>query len=103
MDKENSKKQPGRPPADRRRKGMRIKGSWGGFRFEAKVYDSSVKHGVNGGRVGKLGIREGRGADAGQEIASYDRVWIKKPGTDSHRHVFENIAGELEALPPFEV
>ncbi len=82
--------------------GMYIKGTWGSFRFEAKVCNNASEQGINGGRVLKLKIWKGQDAGDGQELVSYDGTWLIKPQTDLQQYAFENLLGELEALPPFE-
>ncbi|MFV0529132.1 MAG: hypothetical protein ACK5MN_10490 [Lachnospiraceae bacterium] len=64
------------------------------YRFQAKVYDTGSKFGINKGRVSKLSVRD----DCG-EVIGYDRGWDKKPADDEHWVILWELMNRLEELP----
>lgn len=51
-----------------------VNGSYGGYDFEAKVYNQPSAHGIDGGRISKLVIKR-----YGRVIADYNRGWVVEP------------------------
>ena len=54
----------------------------GGYRYEAKVYDTGSEFGINGGRISKLEIRKDDII-----IARYDRGWDIEPKAKADKEV----------------
>ena len=54
--------------------------------FEAKVYDSPSKFGINNGRISKLFIKID-----GKEVCNYERGWDKKPSTADAKTAYKDI------------
>lgn len=46
-----------------------------GYSYEAKVYDSKSKNGINGGRVSKLSVSDKNN----KTVVNYDRGWDIEP------------------------
>lgn len=68
------------------------------FRFQAKVYDTGSKYGINKGRVSKLLVWDATvGVNAC--IISYDRGWDRKPQDDMQAGLLKSLLEYLEALP----
>ena len=47
------------------------------FTYDAKHFDEPSEHGIEGGRISKLGIRKGR-----EVVLNYDRGWVIEPETE---------------------
>lgn len=54
----------------------------GGYRYEAKVYDTGSQFGINGGRISKLDVRKDDVV-----VAAYDRGWDVEPKTKVDKDV----------------
>ena len=72
------------------------------YRFQAKVYDTGSRYGINKGRVSKLEIWGRQSGGVSRSIVRYDRGWDKKPATDEHKELLEAVLGYLEEFPPEE-
>lgn len=47
------------------------------FTYDAKHFDLPSEYGIEGGRISKLGIRQGR-----EVVLNYDRGWVIEPETE---------------------
>ena len=47
-----------------------------GIHYQVKVYDEGSQYGIEGGRISKLWLRQGK-----TTVANYDRGWDIKPQT----------------------
>ncbi len=59
-----------------------VTGSFGDYHFQAKVYDTGSKYGIDNGRVSKLCIwrtKETDGHIAKHCVVNYDRGWDVRP------------------------
>ena len=73
-----------------------------GIRFQAKVYDSPSRRGINNGRVETLAAwLQAKGSSNGL-FASFNRVWKKAPANDEQILFLGTLVNHLEALPPSE-
>ena len=83
-----------------------IEGDINGFRFQAKLYDTGSKFGVNKGRVSKLVVWDSQKNQACKGssgyIVDYDRGWSLKPATDKHRKLLRALLKYLEGFPASE-
>ena len=76
-----------------------IDGTVDDFRFQAKVYDTGSKFGIDNGRVSKLAVWN---RQTSADLINYDRGWDKKPANDEQRALFQELLSYLEGLPPEE-
>ena len=65
----------------------------GSIKFEAKVFDTPSKFGIDDGRISKLSIRSGN-----EEFVNYDRGWDIEPSTPEHRKIYEAVVSTLNDL-----
>ena len=72
-------------------------GRIGEFRFNAKVYGTPSKYGIDGGCVSKLEIKKGT-----IPAVNYDRGWEIRPESDEVREIFRAVLDYLESLPAEE-
>lgn len=77
-------------------------GTIGDCRFQAKVYDTGSKFGINKGRISKLEVWD-RTAGLAVRHISYERGWNIKPATDEYWALLWDLLECLEALPVSEV
>jgi hypothetical protein len=71
-------------------------------KYEAKVYDSGSKYGINGGRVSKMCVwREKKKAGNIQktELLNYDRGWDIQANSEDEKKMFSVVLSFLEKLP----
>jgi hypothetical protein len=73
-------------------------GKIGCYRFQAKVYDTGSKFGINKGRVSKLDVWN-EFAGVPETDFRYDRGWDKKPESDEHWELLWEMLSCLEELP----
>lgn len=59
-----------------------VKVESGIYHYQAKVYDTPSKYGINRGRISKLSVRLN-----GREVIGYDRGWYKQPSTQAENAV----------------
>ena len=52
------------------------------YHYQAKVYDTPSKYGINQGRISKQSVQLD-----GQTVINYDRGWDKKPSTEAENAV----------------
>lgn len=71
-----------------------VKGKFGMYSFEAKLFDSGSEFGINEGRVSKLEIKFG----VGRTVVNYDRGWDIEV-TKGHRAAYDAIMTLLENSP----
>lgn len=69
-----------------------VNGSYGDFRFEAKLFDVGSEFGINNGRVSKLYIQD----KERNSICEYDRGWGMEP---KNKTVYNSIMKLLEESP----
>jgi hypothetical protein len=74
-----------------------IDGYIDGLRFQAKVFDTGSKHGVDNGRVSKLTVW--RSDTPLNAVLNYDRGWDKKPENDEQEALLRELLDYLEGLP----
>ena len=84
-----------------------VLGSRGKYAIIATVYNTAWVNGINGGRVGKLGIlyQENTDIDVAPptEVVYYngwERGWERRPKTEADDKAFWDILDHLEQLPP---
>lgn len=68
------------------------------FRFQAKVYDTGSKFGINSGRVSKLVIWD----QQRHSVTNYDRGWDVRPASAEQKDILQALLKYLEALPTWE-
>jgi hypothetical protein len=73
-----------------------LEGSINGFCFQAKVFDTGSKFGINNGRVSKLMVWEHR---TSTDLFSYDRGWDAEPIDDEQKEVLQALLEHLENMP----
>ncbi|GHU52477.1 hypothetical protein FACS1894132_02200 [Clostridia bacterium] len=77
-------------------------GSYGRYKFEAKVYDVGSEYGINGGRVSKMSVwrKKKPGVYFTHEtVLNYDRSWDVKPKKSDDIKAFETVHAFLENMP----
>lgn len=52
------------------------------YHYQAKVYDTPSKYGINQGRISKLWVQS-----EGRTVIRYDRGWDKKPVTQEENAI----------------
>jgi hypothetical protein len=72
----------------------------GEYTFSSKLFDEGSVHGIDGGRVSKLTIREGTGWN--NVIVNYDRGWDVEPEDEYEREIYESVLIFLENAPKIE-
>ena len=81
-----------------------VKGTVGGYNFEAKLYDNVSKFGINNGRVSKLAIWD---EDYREEyenfdeacVVVYERGWELEPFDDDDIECYNAVMELLENSP----
>ena len=74
-----------------------IDGTIDNFRFQAKVYDTGSKFGIENGRVSKLEVWQPEAPFNDRLI--YDRGWSKKPESEQDKEILRTLLEYLESLP----
>jgi hypothetical protein len=67
-----------------------VDGNISGYSFQAKVYDTGSRFGIDGGRISKLAVWD-EGPGGSGEIISYDRGWDKEPTAEEHISILQAI------------
>lgn len=80
-----------------------VEGTVAEFRFQSKLFDEGSSHGINNGRVSKLGIwnekiSQEKGDFFAGCIVNYDRGWDIKP-TNENKIYFDVVMELLENSP----
>jgi hypothetical protein len=80
-----------------------VSGTVGGFRFEAKLNDTTTSYGINGGRVSKLivfneSLRRNVRSLYKSMIIHWDKSWDIKP-TKKTAEEFNSVMRLLESSP----
>ena len=75
----------------------------GGYRYEAKVYDTGSEFGIDGGRISKLEVRKDDVV-----VAAYDRGWDVEPKTKEDKDVLAIIlqifaVGDYSQVPEVNI
>ena len=82
-------------------RGGGVDGKIDDYRFQAKVFNTGSKFGIDGGRISKLEVWDGatRGAD---KLLSYDRGWDKKPVGAEAKDLLRTLLGYFKWFPTSE-
>jgi hypothetical protein len=71
--------------------------SWGFYKFQAKIFDTDSKFGINQGRISKLGIsRVNRLTGWKTLVVNYDCGWDIKPNSKKDNTAYSSICAFLE-------
>lgn len=76
-----------------------IEGCIDGFSFQAKVYATGSKFGIESGPVSKLAVWDhSNGRFSAGVIIDYDRGWCVKPETDEQNELLSALLRFLETI-----
>lgn len=77
--------------------GTWVDGHINGLRFQAKIYGTGSRFGINEGRVSKLAVWDESNRHLG-DLLSYDRGWDKQPADDYQRKLLQALLEYLEGI-----
>ena len=80
----------------KKRDGLYVSGTHGGYQFQAKVYDEGSMFGIDAGRVSKLSIWLEKNHHT---VYNYDRGYDVNPETAEELEIVRTIILALERLP----